>query len=158
MSDEYEGIPLATEPPADDDWAPPGGGVEDGTGQKAEVPLRRARITWADQIKPEPVVWAWEESAEGRLPAGSLSMAAGWAVRPPTECLNGHPLGPRPSRLHVDVGSVDGRLGRPTSSVGPLPQRSPYQQQKSEWPSRHLTCAHEQNLLRRIAIGSPPRG
>jgi AAA domain/Toprim domain len=42
-----------------------------------DLPLRRARITWADQIEPEPAVWAWEESGEGRIPAGSLSIAAG---------------------------------------------------------------------------------
>lgn len=39
--------------------------------------LRRARITWAAEIEPEPVVWAWEESEAGRIPAGSLSVAAG---------------------------------------------------------------------------------
>lgn len=38
---------------------------------------RHARITWASEIEPEPVVWAWEEAGEGRIPAGSLSVAAG---------------------------------------------------------------------------------
>lgn len=38
---------------------------------------RRARITWADQIEPEPVVWAWQEGDAGRIPAGSFSVAAG---------------------------------------------------------------------------------
>ncbi|WP_169727325.1 AAA family ATPase [Segniliparus rugosus] len=38
---------------------------------------RRAKVTWADQIKPEPVVWAWGEGADGRIPAGSLCVAAG---------------------------------------------------------------------------------
>jgi 5S rRNA maturation endonuclease (ribonuclease M5) len=38
---------------------------------------RRARITWASDIEPEPVVWAWEINGEGRIPAGSLSIAAG---------------------------------------------------------------------------------
>jgi hypothetical protein len=38
---------------------------------------RRARITWASEIEPEPVVWAWEEHGGGRIPAGSLSVAAG---------------------------------------------------------------------------------
>jgi len=42
-----------------------------------DVALRRAKITWADTIEPEPVVWAWEPNDEGRIPAGSLSMAAG---------------------------------------------------------------------------------
>ncbi len=39
--------------------------------------VRRARVTWADQISPEPVMWAWEADGEGRIPAGSLSIAAG---------------------------------------------------------------------------------
>ncbi|WP_183114749.1 AAA family ATPase [Mycobacteroides abscessus] len=43
----------------------------------AGLPPRRARITWATEIEPEPVVWAWEDSAQGRIPAGSLSIAAG---------------------------------------------------------------------------------
>lgn len=42
-----------------------------------EVALRRARVTWADQIEPEPVVWAWQEGDDGRIPSGSLSVAAG---------------------------------------------------------------------------------
>jgi hypothetical protein len=40
MADEYEGIPLATEPPADDDWAPPAGGVEDGTAANDDETVR----------------------------------------------------------------------------------------------------------------------
>lgn len=40
-------------------------------------PPRRARITWATEIEPEPVVWAWEDGGEGRIPAGSLSVAGG---------------------------------------------------------------------------------
>src|SRR5699024_3081841 len=43
----------------------------------SEVPSRRARITWASQIEPEPVVWAWRDGEHGRIPAGSLSVAAG---------------------------------------------------------------------------------
>ncbi|ULN34189.1 AAA family ATPase [Mycolicibacterium smegmatis] len=44
----------------------------------AEVrPSRRMRLTPANQIDIAPVVWAWEESGEGRIPAGSLSIAAG---------------------------------------------------------------------------------
>jgi len=42
-----------------------------------DVPLRRARITWASEIEPEPVVWAWMTNDEGRIPAGSLCIAAG---------------------------------------------------------------------------------
>lgn len=43
-----------------------------------EVAVRRARITWADTIKPRPVVWAWkDDEGNGRIPAGSLSIAAG---------------------------------------------------------------------------------
>ncbi|TSD62810.1 AAA family ATPase [Aeromicrobium piscarium] len=38
---------------------------------------RQMRVTWADGIEPEPVVWAWRDAAEGRIPAGSLSVAAG---------------------------------------------------------------------------------
>lgn len=44
---------------------------------ETDVPLRRARITWAIEIEPEPVIWAWEESEQGRIPAGSLCIAAG---------------------------------------------------------------------------------
>ncbi|WP_101653505.1 AAA family ATPase [Brevibacterium ihuae] len=40
-------------------------------------PQRRAQITWASEIEPEPVVWAWEDNGEGRIPSGSLSVAAG---------------------------------------------------------------------------------
>ncbi len=38
---------------------------------------RRARITWASDIRMRPVVWAWTDSGNGRMPAGSLSVAAG---------------------------------------------------------------------------------
>jgi hypothetical protein len=38
---------------------------------------RRARVTWADKIMPEPVVWGWRDESGGRIPAGSLSVAAG---------------------------------------------------------------------------------
>ncbi len=38
---------------------------------------RRARITWASDIRMRPVVWAWTEDDEGRIPTGSLSVAAG---------------------------------------------------------------------------------
>lgn len=42
-----------------------------------EAVSRRARITWADTIEPEPVTWAWGSDPDGRIPAGSLSVAAG---------------------------------------------------------------------------------
>lgn len=43
-----------------------------------EAAVRRARITWAHTIKPRPVVWAWkDDEGNGRIPAGSLSIAAG---------------------------------------------------------------------------------
>ncbi len=38
---------------------------------------RHARITWADQIKMRPTTWAWIEGEQGRIPTGSLSVAAG---------------------------------------------------------------------------------
>jgi hypothetical protein len=38
---------------------------------------RHARITWANEIEPQPVVWAWRVDDQGRIPAGSLSIAAG---------------------------------------------------------------------------------
>jgi hypothetical protein len=41
------------------------------------VATRQARITWADEIEPEPVTWAWETGDDGRIPTGSLSIAAG---------------------------------------------------------------------------------
>ena len=41
------------------------------------VATRQARITWADQIEPEPVTWAWKTGDDGRIPTGSLSIAAG---------------------------------------------------------------------------------
>jgi hypothetical protein len=39
---------------------------------------RHIRLTPASEIEPEPVIWAWEEDdGQGRIPAGSLSLAAG---------------------------------------------------------------------------------
>ena len=40
-------------------------------------PKRVPRVTWANQIEPEPVTWAWKYQEEARIPAGSLSIAAG---------------------------------------------------------------------------------
>lgn len=37
----------------------------------------RIRLTPASDIKPRPVVWAWEDDGKGRIPAGSLVCAAG---------------------------------------------------------------------------------
>lgn len=38
---------------------------------------RRARITWASEIVPEPVVWAWVDDGQGRMPTGTLVLGAG---------------------------------------------------------------------------------
>jgi hypothetical protein len=38
---------------------------------------RRLVLTPASEIEPEPVVWAWEDDGAGRIPAGSLGLAAG---------------------------------------------------------------------------------
>ncbi len=40
-------------------------------------PARSLRLTRASDIEPEPVVWAWLDEGEGRIPAGALSVAAG---------------------------------------------------------------------------------
>ncbi|MFJ8191105.1 AAA family ATPase [Streptomyces sp. NPDC096094] len=42
-----------------------------------DTPARRLRLTRASEIEPEPVVWAWLDEGEGRVPAGALSVAAG---------------------------------------------------------------------------------
>ncbi|MFI8512309.1 AAA family ATPase [Streptomyces sp. NPDC085460] len=41
------------------------------------APRRTLRLTRASDIEPEPVVWAWLDDGEGRVPAGALSVAAG---------------------------------------------------------------------------------
>lgn len=56
------------EPPFDPDWD---GGIDD------TPKARRARVTWARDIEPKPVVWAWKDGPYGRIPAGSLSVSAG---------------------------------------------------------------------------------
>jgi hypothetical protein len=38
---------------------------------------RKLVLTRAFDIEPEPVVWAWEDDSGGRIPAGSLGLAAG---------------------------------------------------------------------------------
>ena len=40
-------------------------------------PARKLVLTPASEIKPEPVVWAWEDDGAGRIPAGSLGLFAG---------------------------------------------------------------------------------
>lgn len=43
-----------------------------------DEPRKRAlHLTPASAITPEPVVWAWEDDGEGRIPAGALTVAAG---------------------------------------------------------------------------------
>jgi len=41
------------------------------------APVRRLILTPASEIEPEPVVWAWTDGGDGRIPSGSLSVAAG---------------------------------------------------------------------------------
>jgi hypothetical protein len=41
------------------------------------APPRRLVLTPASQIQPEPVVWAWEDTGAGRIPAGSFGLFAG---------------------------------------------------------------------------------
>jgi hypothetical protein len=43
----------------------------------ATVGQRRLLLTPASAIEPEPVVWAWTDQGQGRIPAGALSLAAG---------------------------------------------------------------------------------
>ncbi|WP_211766653.1 AAA family ATPase [Kutzneria sp. CA-103260] len=38
---------------------------------------RRARVTWASGIVPEPVKWLWAPDDQGRIPVGSLCTPAG---------------------------------------------------------------------------------
>ena len=38
---------------------------------------RKLILTPASDIEPEPVVWAWEDEGDGRIPAGSLGLFAG---------------------------------------------------------------------------------
>ncbi|MBC3193843.1 AAA family ATPase [Pseudonocardia sp. C8] len=55
-----------------------GYGVEDLADVETVATGRQSRITWASQIEPEPVVWAWTtEDGHGRVPAGSQVIAAG---------------------------------------------------------------------------------
>jgi 5S rRNA maturation endonuclease (ribonuclease M5) len=45
--------------------------------ESVELPGRWARVTWASEIEPEPVVWAWRPDGHGRIPAGAMTLAAG---------------------------------------------------------------------------------
>ena len=54
-----------------------GYGIDDLVPEAVPEVGRRARITWACDIQIRPVVWAWTDNDEGRIPAGSLSIAAG---------------------------------------------------------------------------------
>ncbi|BBH17535.1 hypothetical protein Back2_18220 [Nocardioides baekrokdamisoli] len=63
------------------DWSPEGSAIgpqEASTDQQARRgEVRTLRLTRASDIDPEPVVWAWKDGGEGRIPSGSLVMAAG---------------------------------------------------------------------------------
>ncbi len=50
---------------------------DEGGEQGAALFPRRPRITWASHIPYEPPAYAWEDEGEGRIPLGSLSIAAG---------------------------------------------------------------------------------
>ncbi|WP_320783845.1 AAA family ATPase [Streptomyces sp. CRN 30] len=50
---------------------------QNGITDDAPAPRRSLKITRASDIEPEPVVWAWMDEGEGRVPAGALSVAAG---------------------------------------------------------------------------------
>lgn len=51
---------------------------EYGAAQGGDNGARRVRVTWAESIEPEPVVWAWtDDQGQGRIPAGTLAIAAG---------------------------------------------------------------------------------
>jgi hypothetical protein len=47
------------------------------TGDTRAVRGRKLVLTPASEIEPEPVIWAWEDDGAGRIPAGSLGLAAG---------------------------------------------------------------------------------
>jgi hypothetical protein len=56
-----------TDQPAGEDASPNGQGM----------PVRRIVLTRASDIEPEPVIWAWEDGGQGRIPAGSFGLFAG---------------------------------------------------------------------------------
>jgi hypothetical protein len=47
------------------------------TFDRSDTPFRRLVLTAASDIEPVPVAWAWKDGGEGRIPSGSLSIAAG---------------------------------------------------------------------------------
>ncbi len=51
--------------------------VASGPAASREDRGRKLVLTRAADIEPEPVVWAWEDDGAGRIPAGSLGLAAG---------------------------------------------------------------------------------
>lgn len=51
--------------------------AEADSGQPAAQNSRRLVLTPASQIDPEPVVWAWEQFGQGRIPASSVGLFAG---------------------------------------------------------------------------------
>jgi AAA domain/Bifunctional DNA primase/polymerase, N-terminal len=59
--------------------APPAAGSDAASapGKNGEGRVRRLVLTRASEIEPEPVIWAWEDQGAGRIPAGSLGLAAG---------------------------------------------------------------------------------
>lgn len=66
ISNSHE--PERPPPPEDEPEATPADEPRAGT--------RIARVTWAFEITPEPVLWAWDDGG-GRIAAGTLVMAAG---------------------------------------------------------------------------------
>ena len=77
LLEHAERIRQAASDPAGDlnvarELAGPGNG-----GKPARRAGRRLVLTPASQIEPEPVVWAWEDDGQGRIPAGSLGLFAG---------------------------------------------------------------------------------
>jgi AAA domain len=51
--------------------------LEDLDAESEPEPARRIVLTKASEIEPEPVVWAWEDNGQGRVPAGSFGLYAG---------------------------------------------------------------------------------
>lgn len=55
----------------------PSGGEPEATDVQKGARARKLVLTQASTIEAEPVIWAWEDGGEGRIPTGSLSVAAG---------------------------------------------------------------------------------
>jgi hypothetical protein len=58
-------------------YHPPGDAPTGDSAPTAAPNGRRLVLTPASQITPEPVVWAWEQFGQGRIPAGSVGLFAG---------------------------------------------------------------------------------